>query len=220
MKFFKKPIFVFISPNAQWDDVWLALKLLFSPWKWVKGKAVKDFTEEFKKYVGVKYAFAFDSGRTSLYAVIKALDLKQGDEVLIQAFTCTAAVNPILWVGAKPVYVDIEECTYNMSPDDLLRKINPGKSRAIIIQHTFGIPANMDEIMEIARKNNLLIIEDVAHALGAEYSPFEALAKEGKGQKLGTFGDAAIWSFGRFKIISAVFAGAATTNNPQIAGKL
>ncbi len=209
MKFFKKPVFVSISPNAQLDDVWLAFKLLFSPWRWVYGDAVKKFTEEFKKYLGIKYAFAFDSGRTSLYAILQSCNLGEGDEVLVQAFTCTAAVNPILWVGAKPVYVDIEEGTYNMSPTDLLRKIS-SKSKAVIIQHTFGLAANLDEILTIAKKNNLLVIEDVAHALGAEW----------RGQRLGTFGDAAIFSFGRFKIISAVFAGAATTNNPQIARKL
>lgn len=209
MKFFKKPIFVSISPNAQGDDVWLALKLWFTPWRWIYGDAVKKFTEEFKKYLGIRYAFTFDSGRTALFAVLKALDIKEGDEVLIQAFTCTSAVNPILWVGAKPVYVDIEEGTYNMSSLDLLRKIS-SKSRAVIVQHTFGLPANLHEILEIAKKNNLLVIEDVAHALGAEYH----------GQKLGTFGDAAILSFGRFKIISAVFAGAAVTNNPKIAKKL
>ncbi|MBI2594769.1 MAG: DegT/DnrJ/EryC1/StrS family aminotransferase [Candidatus Colwellbacteria bacterium] len=206
MKFFKKPIFVSISPNAQVDDVWLALKLIFSPWRWQKGEAVQKFTNELKSYLPIKYAFTFDSGRTALLAVLKALDIKEGDEILIQAFTCTAAVNPILWVGAKPIYVDIEEGTYNMSPLDLLRKIS-SKSRAVIVQHTFGLPADFDEILEIARKNNLLVIEDVAHSLGAEW----------RNKKLGTFGDAAILSFGRFKIISAVFAGAAATNNPKIA---
>lgn len=206
MKFFKKPVFVSISPNAQVDDAWLALRLIFSPWRWMKGEAVQKFSNELKSYLPIKYAFTFDSGRTALFAVLKALDIKEGDEVLVQAFTCTAAVNPILWLGAKPVYVDIEESTYNMSPIDLLRKIS-SKSRAVIIQHTFGLPANLDEILEIARKNNLLVIEDVAHALGAEW----------RGRKLGTFGEAAILSFGRFKIISAVFAGAAITNNPKIA---
>lgn len=209
MKIFKKPIFVSVSPNAQKDDVWLALKLLFSPWKWTGGKATGKFREEFKNYLGVKNVFTFDSGRTSLWAVLKAFELEKGDEILVQAFTCTAAVNPILWVGAKPVYVDVEKDTYNMSPEDLLKKISP-RARAVIIQHTFGLPAKIDEILAIAKKNNLLIIEDAAHALGAEY----------KGKKVGTFADAAIFSFGRFKIISAVFAGAAVTDNPEIARKI
>ncbi|MBI4160181.1 aminotransferase class V-fold PLP-dependent enzyme [Candidatus Wolfebacteria bacterium] len=219
MKLFKKPIFVSISPNAQSDDVWLALRLLFSPWQWahphttpgmgVNGDAAARFTEEFKTYIGARHVFLFDSGRTSLYAIVKALDLKEDDEVLVQALTCTAAVNPILWVGAKPVYVDIEAETYNMDPRDLLRKISP-RSKAVIIQHTFGIPANLDEILLIAKNHNLFVIEDVAHALGGEY----------RDKRLGTFGDAAVFSFGRYKIISSVFGGAAVVQNEKIAKRL
>ena len=96
-----------------------------------------------------------------------------------------------------------------MSSADLLTKVTPG-SRAIIIQNTFGLPANIEDILSIAKKNKLVVIEDVAHALGAEY----------KNQKVGTFGDAAFYSFGRFKIISAVYGGAAATNNPEIAKNL
>ncbi|MBI3638593.1 aminotransferase class V-fold PLP-dependent enzyme [Candidatus Wolfebacteria bacterium] len=219
-KLFKKPIFVSISPNAQKDDVWLAFKLIFSPWKWtrpliqnldvvIKNGAVHKFTNELKNYFGLKYIFTFDSGRTSLYAILRALNFGNGDEVLVQAFTCTAAVNPILWVGAAPVYVDILKDTYNMSPSDLEKKITP-KSKAIIVQHTFGLPAQIDKISKIAKKNNLILLEDVAHSFGAEYL----------NKKLGTWGDAAFFSFGRFKIISAVFAGAAGTNNPEIGEKL
>ena len=210
MRFFKKPIFVFISPNAQIDDVWLAFKLLLQPWKWIDGNASAKLITELKKYLGVKHAFVFSSGRASLYGVLKALDVKENDEVLVQAFTCTAVINPILWLGAKPIYVDIDKNGYNMSPEDLLRKINPGKSKVIIIQHTFGLAANLDEILEIAKNNDLLTIEDATHALGAEY----------KNKKIGTFGDAAIFSFGRFKIISAVFGGAVTTDNSEMADKL
>ncbi len=209
MKIFKKPVFVSISPNAQADDIWLALKLIFSPWRWINGLAIEKFINSFRDYLGVKYVFTFDSGRTALYAILKALNLEPRDEVLIQAFTCTAAANPILWVGAKPVYVDIEEATYNISPADLKKKISP-RSKVLIIQHTFGLSANLDEIIRIARKYNLFVIEDVAHSLGAEY----------KGKRLGTFGDAAFFSFGRFKIISASFAGAAATNDKTLGKKI
>ena len=209
MKLFKKPVFVSVSPNAQKDDVFLALKLLFSPWRWIKGEAPQKLTEKIKNYFGVKSAFVFDSGRTSLYAILSSVDFREGGEVLVQAFTCVAAVNPILWIGAKPVYVDIEENTFNMSPDDLKKKITP-RSRAIIIQHTFGMPGKIEEIASIAKKRNLTIIEDCAHALGAIY----------KNKKVGVFGDAAFFSFGRYKIISSVFGGAAITNNPKIAENL
>ena len=209
MRFFKKPIFVSVSPNAECDDVWLALRLIFSPWRWQKGEAAKKLEEEFKKYLGVKFAFTFESGRTCLYAILMALGIRKGDEVLIQAFTCTAAVNPIIWVGARPVYVDLEKNTYNMSPIDLEKKITP-QSRVIIIQHTFGFPAKIDEILAIAKKYNLIVLEDCAHSLGATY----------QNQKVGTFGLAAFFSFGRSKIISSVFGGLAVTNNFELSEKI
>lgn len=209
MRFFKKPIFVSISPNAECDDVWLALRLIFSPWRWQKGEAAKKLEEEFKKYLGVKFAFTFESGRTCLYAILMALGIKEGDEVLIQAFTCTAAVNPIIWVGARPVYVDLEKNTYNMSPIDLERKITP-QSRVVIIQHTFGFPVKISEILAIAKKYNLIVLEDCAHSLGATY----------QNQKVGTFGLAAFFSFGRSKIISSVFGGVAVTNNFELGEKI
>jgi dTDP-4-amino-4,6-dideoxygalactose transaminase len=210
MKIFKKPVFVSISPNAENDDVWLALKLIFTPWLWLNGKAIACFTEQLKQYLGVKYVFTLDSGRNALFTILKACGVGDGDEVLLQSLTCTAVVNPILWSGARPVYVDIDEESYNISVSDLVKKIKPQKSRVLIIQHTFGLPANLDDILVIAKKYNLLVIEDVAHALGAEW----------KDKKVGTFGDVSILSFGRFKIISTVFGGAIITNNAFIAEKL
>lgn len=205
MKIFKKPIFVSISPNAEPDDIFLAAKMILSFGSWKVGEAVEKFSNKLKEHLGIKNVFMFESGRTSLYAILSSLGLNKGDEVLVQGFTCTAAINPILWVGAKPVYVDVSD-DYNMSPIDLAKKIN-SKSRVVIIQHTFGYPAKVKELVEIARKNNLIIIEDAAHALGAKYD----------GKNIGTLGDAAILSFGRQKVISSVFGGAAVTNDPKIA---
>src|SRR3989344_3829137 len=205
MKLFKKPIFVSISPNAENDDVWLAFCLLFQPWKWVSGATIDIFTQKFKEYIGTKYVFVFDSGRTSFYAILRSLPLMEADEVLVQALTCTAAVNPILWVGAKPIYVDIEKNTYNMSPVDLEKKIT-SRSRALIIQHTFGLPAELDALLRIAKKHKLIVIEDVAHALGAEYSPAQISGGKiaaGRGQKLGTFLDAAYFSIGKVLVVLA-----------------
>jgi dTDP-4-amino-4,6-dideoxygalactose transaminase len=205
MKILKKPIFVSVSPNAEPDDVFLAAKTIFDFRGWKAGETTKKFADKLKEYLGIKNVFMFESGRTSLYAILSSLGLSKGDEVLVQGFTCTAAINPILWVGVKPVYVDVLD-DYNMSPPDLGKKIT-SKSRVVIIQHTFGYPAKVKELVEIARKNNLIIIEDAAHALGAKYD----------GKHIGTLGDAAILSFGRQKIISSVFGGAAATNDPKIA---
>ncbi len=228
-----KPISISLSPNAQKDDVFLAWKMLFWPWEWL---GVNQFTpldklsngasqrksasitleDEFKEYLGIKYAYSFNSGRSALMAILSALGIGEGDEVLIQAFTCNAVPNPILWSGVKPVYVDIDG-SLNIDPDDLEKKITP-KSKAIIVQHTFGIPAQMDKILTIAECYNLKVIEDCAHSLGAEYKkvglPAEASAKAG------TFGDIAFFSFGRDKIISSVYGGMVATNNPNLAEKI
>ncbi|MCD5396176.1 MAG: aminotransferase class I/II-fold pyridoxal phosphate-dependent enzyme [Candidatus Pacebacteria bacterium] len=204
--FLSKPIFISLSPNVEKDDIFLALGVIVKPWKKTKLKYSQLFEKKFKEYLGVKYAFSFNSGRSAWLGVLKALNLKEGDEVLIQAFTCNALVNPILALGLRPVYVDIEEETLNMDPRDLERKISE-KSRVVVVQHTFGLPADLDKISEICQKYNLILIEDCAHSLGAEY----------KGRKIGTFGRASFFSFGRDKIISSVYGGMAVTNDPLLA---
>lgn len=209
MKLLSKPIFLSVSPNAEWDDVFLAFKLFFQPWKWKKGASAEKFKKALQEYLGVKDIFLFNSGRYALYAILMSLNLREGDEVLIQSFTCTAAANPILWVRARPVYVDVSPESYNILPKDLEKKITP-RSRAVIVQHTFGLAAPMDEILKIAKKHKLTVIEDVAHALGGKY----------QNKFLGTLGDAAIFSFGRSKIISSVSGGAAVVNNKAIADNL
>jgi perosamine synthetase len=205
----KKPISISLSPNVEKDDVRLALKLIFQPWKWKKGPAVAQIEEEVRKYIGVKYAFAFNSGRTSLMAILRALDLPEGSEALLQAFTCNAAANPFLWSGISPIYVDCNKDDFNVNIPDLKAKIGPN-SRVLMVQHTFGLPADMDGILAIVRQNNLTLIEDCAHSLGAEFH----------GQKVGTFGKAGFFSFGRDKIISSVWGGVAVTNDPSLAEKI
>ena len=127
----------------------------------------------------------------------------------MQAFTCNAVPNPVLWAGLKPVYVDCDEKTFNIDKEDLKKKITP-RSRVLIVQHTFGLPADMDAISEICRKNNLILIEDCAHSLGAEY----------KNKKVGTFGKAAFFSFSRDKVISSVYGGMAVTEDHELTKKI
>ncbi|MBI2013548.1 MAG: DegT/DnrJ/EryC1/StrS family aminotransferase [Candidatus Colwellbacteria bacterium] len=204
-----KPITVGLSPNTESDDAGLALKLLFNPKKWLYGNATAHLEEEFRKYLPAKHAWALRSARAALQIALSALELKQGDEVITQSYTCTAVPNAILATGGTPVYADIDENNFNISVQDLEKKIN-NRTRAIIVQHTFGIPAQMDKILEIAREHRIPIIEDCAHALGAEY----------QGKKLGTFGDMAIFSFGRDKVISSVFGGMITTNSGELSAKI
>jgi dTDP-4-amino-4,6-dideoxygalactose transaminase len=220
-----KPISISLSPNTEKDDIGLALKLILNPGEWKirvnpcsypRKSASTILEEEFKKYLGIKYAISFNSGRSALMAILDALGIKKEDEILIQAFTCNSAVNPILNFGAKPVFVDVDE-TINLDPEDLDKKIThstssgrASKIKAVMIQHTFGWPAKIDQILEICKKYNLYLIEDCAHSLGAKYED----------RFCGTFGDASFFSFGRDKIISSVFGGMAVTNNDEIGEKI
>jgi perosamine synthetase len=191
-----KTIFTSLSPNVEKDDMLLSIKTLFMPWTWKRGDAQIKLQKALMDYFSSGKVFLFESGRTSLYAMLKACDLKKNDEVLIQAYTCVAVPDPILWAGSKPVYVDVDK-NFNMSSSDLETKITKN-SKVLIIQHTFGMPADIDALMAIAKKHNLIVIEDCAHALGSIY----------KGKRVGTFGDATFLSFGRDKVISSVFGGA------------
>lgn len=208
MNFFR-PISISLSPNTEKDDIRLALRLVFRPGKWKRGLAIRELENEFKKYLGVKYAFSLNSGRSALMAILQSLGLDQGSEVLLQAFTCNAAANPILWSGLNPVYVDCDENNFNINIEDLKRKTTP-KSKVVIVQHTFGLPAEMDKISDIVRQNNLILIEDCAHSLGANY----------KGRKIGTFGKAAFFSFSRDKVISSVYGGMVVTNDDNLAERI
>jgi perosamine synthetase len=200
-----KPISISLSPNTEKDDILLALKLVFQPQCWkAKDNNSLLIEEKFKEYLGVKYTFSFNSGRSALMAILNSLRLKENDEVLLQAFTCNAAVNPIIWAGLKPIFVDIDD-TLNLDLEDFKRKITP-HSRAVMIQHNFGWPAKTEEISKIAKENNLFLIEDCAHSLGAKF----------RNRFCGTFGEAAFFSFGRDKIVSSIFGGMAVTNNKEI----
>lgn len=204
-----KPISISLSPNTEADDVFLAFRMIFQPWRWQKGKEVAELEDSFRSYLGVQSAVAMNSGRSSLMAILQSLELEQGSEVLLQAFTCNAVPNPVQWQGLRPIYVDCRESDFNMDPQDLEKKITP-RSRAVIVQHTFGIPADLDAITEVCRKHNIILIEDCAHGLGAVY----------KGRKVGTFGRASLFSFSRDKVISCVYGGMAATDDSALALKL
>ena len=198
-----------MSPNTQADDVSLAWKMLGRSREWQNGSAISELEKRFKQYLGVKYAFSFNSGRSALMAILDALELDAGSEVLLQAFTCNATVNPIRWSQATPVYVDCQD-DFNIDPWDLERRITQ-KSRAVMVQHTFGLPADVAKIAEICDAHKLVLIEDCAHSLGAEYF---------KGIKVGTFGKAAFFSFSRDKIISSVYGGMAVTNDDDLGQRM
>ena len=147
----------------------------------------------------------FYRGRVAMYALLRALDIQPGDEVLVPGFTCIAVPSPILGMRAKPVYVDINPETYNMDPDRLAGKIT-SRTRVIVAQHSFGIPCDMDRIMHVARANGLPVIEDTCHVWGSTY----------KGRALGSIGDAAFYSYDPGKPFIIGMGGAATVNTSRL----
>ncbi len=202
-------IFTSLSPNAERDDVALTAWSLVRPWMWVRGEWRAKLEAAISTRMGGSSVIAFTSGRGALAAILDAFDIEPGSEILLQAYTCVVVPNAIHWTGFQPVFVDVDEESFNMSAEDLERKITP-KSRAVIIQHTFGRPADMDRILETARRHGLIVIEDCAHALGATCN----------GKPVGTFGDASFFSFGRDKVISCVFGGGAVAREIEIGAKI
>ncbi len=203
-------IFTSLSPNTQKDDFKLALGSISNFSEFLDGEYISKLKEWILRFYNVKYVSLFESGRTGLYRVLKCVGLKNGDEVIVQAFTCVAVVNPIKWVGAKPIFVDIETKSFNADFDEILNKITR-KTKAIIIQHTFGYAfQDIEKLVQYSKQNKIFVIEDCAHTIGGKIG----------GKKLGTLGDAAIISFGRDKAISGSFGGAVITNNKKIGENL
>ena len=204
----KRPIALGLSPNTEEEDVACAAQVLFFPWKYKNGKAIEDLEKWFQDFFHTQHVSSFVSGRSALYAVLWALNIGSGDEVILQAFTCVVVPNVIIATGAKPVYADITK-SLTLDPEDVKKRITP-KTKAILVQHTFGIPTDMDAIMQVAKEHNLFVIEDVAHTIGEEY----------KKRKLGTIGHAGIFSFGRDKAFSSVFGGMTITKDKNLGRKI
>lgn len=194
---FQPPISISLSPNTQNNDYLQAVKTFFQPWKWKKGMEIHEVEKWFNGYFQIGGSVSFNSGRSAFFALLKTFGIGKGDEVIIQAYTCVAVVDPIIWVGATPIYVDIDR-SLNIDSAILEQSITV-KTKAIVVQHTFGIPSDIQKIKKIAQKYHILLIEDCAHSLGATIG----------NQKIGTFGDGAFFSFGRDKIVSSVFGGMA-----------
>ena len=200
---FNKVISASLSPNTDSDDVWLAFKTMMTPWTWKHGKANQKVEQWFVKQYPSSVIASFNSGRCALFALLQSFDIGEGDEVLLQAFTCVAVPNSVKWTGATPVFIDIDE-TVNIDVRDAEKKLT-SKAKALIVQHTFGVPAQMDTIVGFCKKHNLILIEDCAHSLGATF----------KRKAIGSFGDAAFFSFGRDKVVSSVWGGVSTKYKVQ-----
>jgi len=169
------------------------------------GENYLEFEEITAKFAGVKYAVTVNSGTSGLHLIIRALGIGEGDEVITTPFSFIASANCILFEKAKPVFVDINEKTFNIDVSKIEEKITE-KTKAILAVDVFSQPADWDELKRIAKKHNLYLIEDSAEALGSEY----------KGKKCGSFGDAAIFAYYPNKQITTGEGGMVLTNNKKI----
>lgn len=173
------------------------------------GPKVHEFEQCVADYVGAKYAVAISNGTAALHAACYAAGIGEGDEVITTPITFAASANCALYCGGRPVFADIDPVTYNIDPEDIERKITD-KTKAIVAVHYTGQPCDMDAIHKIAKEHNLIVIEDAAHALGADY----------KGQKIGSMSDMTTFSFHPVKHITTAEGGMIMTNNKELYEKL
>jgi dTDP-4-amino-4,6-dideoxygalactose transaminase len=198
----------FHKPMIGEDEIRSVVETLRSGWL-TTGSKVKRFEEDFARYVGAKHAVAVNSGTAALHLALDAVGIKEGDEVIIPTMTFTATAEVVLYFKAKPVLVDCQRDTFNLDPTQIEAAITP-KTRAIIPVHMAGQPCDMDEILSIAKRHDLRVIEDAAHALPAGYH----------GQAIGTIGDITCFSFYATKTITTGEGGMATTDNSEWAQRM
>ncbi|MEM7534195.1 MAG: DegT/DnrJ/EryC1/StrS family aminotransferase [Chloroflexota bacterium] len=175
---------------------------LDTTWISSRGKYVPLFQERFAEYTGVKYAVPVCNGTVAIHLALLALGIGPGDEVIVPTLTYIASVNPIVVVGATPVFVDSCRDSWQIDPEDIRRKITP-RTRAIMVVHLYGHPANMNEIMSISKEHNLFVVEDCAEAFASHYQD----------KHVGTFGDVGTFSFYGNKTITTGEGGMVITND-------
>jgi perosamine synthetase len=197
-----------IGGTTTLGDCVTALRYLLTPMRLVDGAAIARCERAFERQVGVRHAFSFASGRVGLYGLLRAMGIGQGDEVLLQVPTHVVVPNAIRYTGATPVFVDSQPDTLNMDLDQARQRIT-ARTKALLLQHTFGIPVDVDRALCLAARHGLRVIEDCAHALGATYD----------GQHVGSFGDAAFFSMEE-KTISSGMGGVVVTDDPVLAERM
>ena len=191
------------------EEAALVKKVIASKW-FSMGPMTEKFENEFKFFLGTKFAFAVSSCTAALHLACKVMGLKKGDEVILPSLTFVATANAVVYMGATPIFADAASLdNFNISPESIEKKITP-KTKAIIVMHYGGYPCDMNRIMKIAKKYNLYVVEDAAHAPGAEY----------KDKKLGTIGDIGCFSFFANKNLVTGEGGMIVTNNDFFAQRI
>ncbi|MCB0490477.1 MAG: aminotransferase class I/II-fold pyridoxal phosphate-dependent enzyme [Cyclobacteriaceae bacterium] len=206
-----KPKIWLSSPHMGGEELKFVQEAFDTNWIAPAGPHIGRFEEELGNYVGVSHVAALSSGTAAIHLALVVLGVSRGDEVICSSFTFAGSCNPIVYVGAKPVFVDSERETWNMDPQLLEeairdRKRETGKyPKAIIIVHLYGMPAKMNAILDVAKRYDIYVIEDAAEALGSSID----------GKKVGSFGDIGILSFNGNKIITTSGGGAFLSTNRQ-----
>lgn len=201
------PVHHTFGPHVDHGYLRKVLMLSYAPWRYVRGSAplrLKNVLRE--KFKAEPILFA--SGRESLYALLKSLGVKSGEEIIIQGYTCVVVPNAIHAASAVPVYADIDPDTLNLTPETVRPLITP-RTRAVICQHTFGIPADIKALRKLCDEKGIVLIEDMAHVL-----------PDHKGPDIGYTGDYLILSFGRDKAISGISGGAVLSRHPRTTASL
>ena len=202
----KIPLFKIYWDN---DDVEAIEQVIKRGSSWACGSEIEEFEKAITDYIGAKYCVTFNSGTSALHAAMLAYGIGPGDEVVVPSFTFIATANAPLFVGAKPVFADVDEETLGLNPQDVKRKITP-KTKAIIAVHYGGCPCKIEELRKIADAHKIILIEDAAEAMGAKVS----------GKMVGTIGHSAILSFCQNKVITTGEGGAVITDDEETYEKL
>lgn len=216
-------------PNLSLDILENIKETIETGWVSTGGRFIKEFEGKIAKYVDVENAVSVQSGTAGLHLALRVLGVEQDDEVIVPTLTFIAAVNPVKYMGAEPIFMDCDE-TLNMDMNKLedylqnecdfisgkvINKKTKRQIKAVIVVHVFGNPANMEKLMEIKEKYNLKIIEDATEALGSYY-----LKGRYKNRYCGTIGDIGVYSFNANKIITTGGGGMVVSNNPKILSRI
>jgi perosamine synthetase len=193
------------KPQVLESDIDAVVAVLRTP-NLALGPKLGEFEDAIAAYVGSSFAVAVNSGTTALHLAVRCLDLQEGDEVIIPSFAFPAVANVLLQERLTPVFVDVDAKTLNMAAEAIEQAVGP-RTRAVIVVHTFGHPAEMDAICQVAQKHKLALIEDACEALGAEVG----------GKRVGTFGVAGLFAFYPNKQITLGEGGVLVTSNPAVA---
>ena len=196
------------KPNIGKEELKNIEKVFKTNWLGM-GSFVYEFEKKIEKYLGTKHAICVNTGTTGIHLALSAIGIKPKDEVIVPSLTFAGSVQPIINMGAKPVFCEVEEDTLNIDVKDMAKRITK-KTKAIICVHYGGLSCDMNKILKIARKKKIKVVEDAAHAFGSLY----------KGKKIGGFGDISCFSFDPIKNLTCGEGGCVTTNNLKLAETL